>query len=141
MGNNFSKREILDRIKQRYNLVNNTELSKFLGISPSTLSNWYTRNSIDFDIIFTKCEHLNLNWLLTGKGSMLIDDNQQPPDEHLIEESKPVFISPPECERCRMKDEVIAILRHQVETQDKLIDYLEDKKSPHEDGQKRKAAS
>ena len=26
---------------------------------------------MDFDLVFSICEHLNLNWILTGKGEML----------------------------------------------------------------------
>ena len=42
-----------------------------MGIKPNTLSNWYSRNTIDYDLIITKCERIDANWLLTGKGEML----------------------------------------------------------------------
>lgn len=61
------KELILSRIKQHYNFKTDTELSDFLGVSKSTLSNWNKRNSIDYDLIFSKCEQIDKNWLLTGK--------------------------------------------------------------------------
>lgn len=74
MGNNIDKTLILNRIKEAYNLAGNSELSRFLGVAPNTITNWYNRNSIDYDLIFPKCDKLNLEWLFTGKGSMLKEE-------------------------------------------------------------------
>ena len=62
-----SKGEILTRIKEGCNLKNDTELAHFLGIAKTTLSNWRSRDSIDYDLVFSKCEQMDMNWLLTGK--------------------------------------------------------------------------
>lgn len=64
------KQEIINRIKQAYKLPTDAALATFLGVSKSTISNWASRNSIDYDLIFSKCEHLNFDWLLTGVGCM-----------------------------------------------------------------------
>ena len=79
-------------------------------------------------------------WLLTGNGDML-KKKDQIPGEYLIEETGIDYAGQPGCERCKMKDEVIAILRQHVNTQSKLINYLEENKSLNEYGQKRKVAS
>lgn len=50
-----------------YGLRNKTELASFLGVSPQTVSNWYSRNSIDYDLVFEKCAGLDFNWLVTGE--------------------------------------------------------------------------
>lgn len=68
--------DLLERIKICANLKNDAELARFLGKSPSVLSNWKARNSIDYDLIFSKCEHFNLDWLLTGRGAKFIRDKQ-----------------------------------------------------------------
>lgn len=60
------KADILNRIISYYNLKNKTGLANFLGVSPQTISNWYSRNSVDYDLIFEKCAGLDLNWLITG---------------------------------------------------------------------------
>lgn len=52
-----------------YGLRNKTELASFLGVSPQTVSNWYSRNSIDYDLVFEKCAELDFNWLVTGNAS------------------------------------------------------------------------
>ncbi|SFL09204.1 Bacteriophage CI repressor helix-turn-helix domain-containing protein [Porphyromonadaceae bacterium KH3CP3RA] len=76
MGNKINKGLILDRIKAAYGLSGNSELARFLGVAPNTITNWYNRNSIDFDIVFPKCENIDFNWLLTGKGPMLKSDQK-----------------------------------------------------------------
>ena len=57
---------ILNRIKSHYQLASNAELARFLEVAPTTISSWYSRNSIDYDLIFAKCVGVNLNWLITG---------------------------------------------------------------------------
>ena len=65
----MDKRLILNRIKEFKNFKTDLELANFLQISKSTLSNWYSRNSIDFDLLFSKCElDIDLNWLITGRA-------------------------------------------------------------------------
>lgn len=64
----YSKQDILNRLKEVYNIKKDTDLAELLGISKSTLSNWISRDSIDFDKIFSLCEHIDINWLLTGQG-------------------------------------------------------------------------
>ena len=67
----MDKSLILNRIKLAYSLKNDAELARFLEIQRNTLSNWYSRNTIDYDKVFLKCELLNFDWLLTGEGDML----------------------------------------------------------------------
>lgn len=47
------------------------DFARFLGIKPQTLSSWYSRNTFDIELLYTKCGDINANWLLTGKGNML----------------------------------------------------------------------
>lgn len=70
---------ILSRLKLALDLSTDTSLSNFLGIDKSTLSAWKRRNSIDYELIFAKCTHLNYDWILTGSGEMLRKNN--PPNE------------------------------------------------------------
>jgi repressor LexA len=73
----MDKSLILKEIKKHYSFKTDGEFAAFLGIKQNTLSNWSTRNSIDYDRIIEKCENINGDWLLTGKGEMLkktVDD-------------------------------------------------------------------
>ncbi len=65
----FNSSEILDRIRAALNLSNDTELSAILGIKKATLSNWRSRNSLDWALLFSFCEHIDLNWLVWGSNN------------------------------------------------------------------------
>lgn len=70
---------ILDKIKEFYGLKGNKALSEFLGVTKQTISNWYSRNTIDYDIVLAKCKDVDLHWLLLGSNekpiSTLAEDN------------------------------------------------------------------
>lgn len=66
----FSADDILDRLKEGLSIASDKELCKILEVSKATISNWRKRNSIDLDRVFSKCEHLNFDWLITGRGNM-----------------------------------------------------------------------
>jgi repressor LexA len=71
----MDKSLILKEIKKYYNFKTDGEFADFLGIKQNTLSNWATRNSIDYDRIISKCENIDANWLITGRGKMLKESN------------------------------------------------------------------
>jgi hypothetical protein len=82
----MDKSLILKEIKKHYNFKTDGEFADFLGIKQNTLSNWSSRNSIDYDRIISKCEDIDGNWLLTGQGSMLKSESKNevppPPETH-----------------------------------------------------------
>ena len=63
-----SKNEIIQRLKEHYGFSTNIQLAKKLGVAQNTISGWIKRNSIDYDLIFSKCEDVDFNWLMTGVG-------------------------------------------------------------------------
>lgn len=62
----MDKSLILKRIKNEKNFNTDAELADFLGISRAVLSNWYKRDSIDYDLVLSKCEQMDMNYLLKG---------------------------------------------------------------------------
>lgn len=64
----FSSDDILNRLKAALAVGTDKELAETLGIKKATLSNWRTRNSIDFPLVFSFCEHINIDWLISGRG-------------------------------------------------------------------------
>ncbi|WP_293734728.1 S24 family peptidase [uncultured Parabacteroides sp.] len=62
---------MLNVIKRHLNMNKNSEFARFLGISSQAVSNWYSRNTFDAELLYTKCDFINPDWLLTGRGSML----------------------------------------------------------------------
>lgn len=77
MGNILDKTSVLNRIKSFYKLKGNADLARFLGVAPNTITNWYGRKTFDIDIIYTKCVDINLDWLLTGEGSMFRSEQKK----------------------------------------------------------------
>lgn len=62
---------ILNDIKKHLGIRFDKDFADFLGVKTTTLAMWYKRNSYDVELLFNKCEFLNPEWLLTGKGEML----------------------------------------------------------------------
>lgn len=73
-GMKFAISEIIERLKTFFCVQQNNDLAVLLGINQSTISTWKSRNTIDWDLIIAKCEKINLNWLVTGKGEMLSEE-------------------------------------------------------------------
>ena len=73
MNNNFNmdKREQLEMLISFYADGNKSKFAYKLGIKPQTINTWLTRNTLDVYLIYSKCEHLSGDWLLTGEGEML----------------------------------------------------------------------
>jgi hypothetical protein len=119
---------IIDRLFIFFNVKTNIELAEKLGVSPTSISNWKKRNTIDYNLVFTKCEGINWNWLLSGIGDMLISN--APPTEN----------SCLPCQHCIDKDALIKVLQKTIETQADFIELLKEKSLAYNAGQKRKAS-
>jgi len=89
----MDKSLILKEIKLHLGLKNDVQFADFLGIKPNVLSAWYRRNTFDIDILYTKCRDISPDWLLTGSGEMLRNQNIQNPsttsDTHTENTAKP----------------------------------------------------
>lgn len=66
----MEKKDMLEIIINHYEDGNKAQFAKRLGISPQALSMWFTRNSFDAELLYTKCEGLSGDWLLSGDGEM-----------------------------------------------------------------------
>lgn len=76
----FSSQEVILRLKKALNISTDIELANYLGISKSTLSNWKARNTLDLPLLFSLCEQISMDWLLTGKGEMLKNSTPKSPE-------------------------------------------------------------
>ena len=88
-----SKASIINTLSKHYCNGNDAEFARMLGIKPQVLSNWKARDTIDYEVIYTKCVGINPEWLLTGVGEMLKGNAQavvplQPPKHGRI--SRPI---------------------------------------------------
>lgn len=76
LRNNFAKyktmnkKERLEAIIKHYSDGKPSVFAKLIGVAPSTISSWLSRDTLDYDLLFAKCENLSSEWLLTGRGEM-----------------------------------------------------------------------
>ncbi len=103
----INTKEILLRAKIALGANSETQLADLLGITKSALSNWKSRNSIDYKILFTKCEHIDYNWLIKGVGEMTLT-SQEPQTDN---------------DTAVLKKE-IELLRERIADKDSEIDFL-----------------
>ena len=61
---------ILQSIKDYKGFKTNAGLAKFLGVSPSTISNWIAREILDEQLILSKIPEITLRYLRTGEYPM-----------------------------------------------------------------------
>ena len=76
----FSSEEVIERLKLALSVDSDKELGEILGLTKAAISNWKKRNSIDWDLVFSKCEHVSYDWLITGKGETAIINPTQEPE-------------------------------------------------------------
>jgi len=62
--------KIIEKLKNVFNLSTDIELAGLLKISPTTLSTWKSRNSMDYKLIIDLCEahDIDLNYLFLGRN-------------------------------------------------------------------------
>lgn len=68
---------IIAKLKSYYGFSNDKELAEFLGIANSTLASWKSRDSLDWQLLFAKCEDISKEWLINDIG---------PPSSSMFEE-------------------------------------------------------
>ena len=62
---------------EHYSNGNKAQFASLLGITPQGLSTWIKRESFDIELIFSKCEGISAQWLLTGEGEMTKGDKRE----------------------------------------------------------------
>lgn len=127
---------IIERLCTYFKVNTQTDLAKRLGVSTTTLSNWKSRNTIDYELLFTKCENINFDWLFMGRGRMLSEYDNIYKAPNTLNELPDSYYN---------LNEVIEAKNETIKTQGKYIANLEKeiskyKKEPAESGQKRKTA-
>lgn len=107
----MDKKMMLIQLIQQYEDGNKTRFAKRLGLTPQGISTWLSRGTIDYELVYAKCEHLNAAWLLTGEGSMLHDKSEDRKTEDMP-------IAAP-------SDAVVLRLMDKIDEKDAKIDQLQ----------------
>lgn len=75
----MEKKDILLQVIEHYAQGNKTRFAKMLGVTPQALGNMLARNSLDVEKILTNCVNVNPAFLLTGEGSIVLDEHPVAP--------------------------------------------------------------
>lgn len=125
----MDKSERLDNLRVVLGFKTKKDFAKALGISEQTLSNWYSRNTFNGDLILRKFTNVNESWLLAGKGNMMKDMIQNNSGGDNIVAGDNMKMN--KTENCREYLQIISSLTAQLgrsqEQISKLIDMLDRK--------------
>lgn len=75
-----SIKDVLKRMCLFYGVSNNRQLSEKININYNTISTWIKRDSIPYELLhkLVQSESISFDWLLTGKGEMLLNEREEP---------------------------------------------------------------
>ncbi len=81
---------MLECLINHYSAGNQAQFASKLGIPAQNISAWIKRNTFNAELIYSKCEGVSADWLLSGEGEMLrelhdVDTSQSRSDKELIE--------------------------------------------------------
>lgn len=67
----MGKKDMILALIDHYSNGNKAQFANLVGITPQGLSTWIKRETFDIELIFSKCEGISSEWLLSGEGAML----------------------------------------------------------------------
>jgi len=130
----------IERLYQYFDFkkIKPTRLEKDLGLGNGYFGIQLRREadigSSILEKIFDNCRDLDPDWLIAGNGTMERASDQTTPAERIKADLQTNNAVAPDCEKCIVKDDLIASLRQQIELQSKLISHLEAAKRSEERG-------
>jgi len=65
---------LVERLKTYFQIDTNIKLADILGVKQNTISGWIKNLRMDYALIISKCDKVNLNWLIWGEPPMLKKD-------------------------------------------------------------------
>ena len=68
---------MLEEMILYYSKGNKSLFSRKLGVRPQTINTWLSRNTFDAELIYSKCESISGDWLLSGVGEMIKSTDSQ----------------------------------------------------------------
>lgn len=98
-----TKSQILKKLIDYYSDGNKSDFARKLGVTPQGINTWLIRDTFDTELIYSKCEDISGDWLLSGEGSMLKKNSENFTEKNVppIRPSKNVppitDLSPPFC--------------------------------------------
>ena len=73
----MNKSTMVLALVNRFTKGNKAQFANMLGVSSQTVSAWVARNTFDAELIYAKCSGVSADWLLTGEGEMIKEQDRQ----------------------------------------------------------------
>ncbi len=70
------KTDILESLINFYTDGNKARFAAKIGVKPQTINTWLVRDTFDVDAIYSNCEGVSGDYLLSGEGNILKDENK-----------------------------------------------------------------
>lgn len=67
----MSKKSRLEQLIQYYTNGNKSKFAAMIGVTPQGISSWLARDMYDVELLYSRCENVSGEWLLSGEGNML----------------------------------------------------------------------
>lgn len=85
----MEKSAMLEALISYYSSGNKAQFARRLDVRPQTINTWISRGTFDAELIYSKCDDVSGDWLLSGDGEMLraarIADNRTESERKLVE--------------------------------------------------------
>ena len=86
----MDKSSMVECLVNYYSDGNQAQFAAKLGVPAQNVSAWIKRNTFNAELIYSRCEGVSADWLLSGEGEMLrglhdVDNKLPRSDRQLIE--------------------------------------------------------
>ena len=114
-----------------YGKGNKSEFARLLGTTPQVIATWIARDTMNYDLIYAKCEGLSAHWLLSGEGEMLKSTVHQSNPQQEAAPAQLTGLIQELMNELRQKNEEIGELRERIGRADGTIESLQRELNHH----------
>lgn len=126
-----TKSERVNSLVEYYGKGNKSEFARLLGTTPQVIATWIARDTMNYDLIYAKCESLSAHWLLSGEGEMLKSTVHQSNPQQEAAPAQLTGLIQELMNELRQKNEEIGELRERIGRADGTIESLQRELNHH----------